>query len=97
MLVCPTHHVAIPQFGYSVEEQKQQRQKWYALAKIARAYESRGLSFPLKSFEVLSYNNNPDVAELFTFGPPSPSTARMISEHGLGQRHGRDCCLLASC
>jgi DNA replication protein DnaC len=84
MLVCPTHHTAIPQLGFSVEEQKQQRQKWYALAEVARAYESRGLTFPLKSFEALSYNNNPDVAELFTFGPPSPSTARMISEHGLG-------------
>lgn len=84
MLVCPTHHAAIPQFGYSVEEQKQQRQKWYALAEVARAYESRGLAFPLKSFEVLAYGNKPDVAELFTFGPPSPSTARMISEHGLG-------------
>lgn len=84
MLVCPTHHAAIPQLKYSVEEQKQQRQKWYALAEVARAYESRGLSFPLKSFEVLAYSNKPDVAELFTFGPPSPSTARMISEHGLG-------------
>lgn len=84
MLVCPTHHAAIPQFGYLVEEQKRQRQKWYALAEVSRAYESRGLTFPLKSFEVLSYQNKPDVAELFTFGPPSPSTARMISEHGLG-------------
>lgn len=84
MLVCPTHHAAIPQFGYSVEEQKQQRQKWYALAAVARAYEEHGITFPLKSFEVLAYNNEPDVAELFAFGPPSPSTARMLSEHGLG-------------
>jgi 5-methylcytosine-specific restriction endonuclease McrA len=84
MLVCPTHHAAIPQLGYSVEEQKQQRQKWYALAEVSRAHESRGLTFPLKSFEVLAYQNKPDVAELFTFGPPSPNTARMISEHGLG-------------
>src|SRR5215211_267650 len=64
MLVCPTHHAAIPRFKYSVEEQKQQRQKWYALVEVARAYESRGLTFPLKSFEVLAYSNKPDVAEL---------------------------------
>jgi hypothetical protein len=84
MLVCPTHHAAIPQRGYSVEEQKQQRQKWYALVEAGRAYEARGLTFPIKSFAVLAYQNGPDLAELFTFGPPSPSTARMISEHGLG-------------
>jgi hypothetical protein len=84
MLVCPTHHAAIPLAGYSVEAQKQQCRKWYALAEVARAYESRGLTFPLKSFAALAYHSDPDVAELFTFGPPSPSTARAISEHGLG-------------
>jgi hypothetical protein len=84
MLVCPTHHAVIPLAGHSVEAQKQERRKWYALAEVARAYESRGLTFPLKSFAVLAYQNAPALAELFTFGPPSPSTARMISEHGLG-------------
>jgi hypothetical protein len=84
MLMCPTHHAAIPLMNYSVEKQKQKRRKWYALAEVARAYESRGLTLPIKSFEVLAYQKEPDLAELFTSGLPSPSTARVISEHGLG-------------
>jgi hypothetical protein len=61
MLVCPTHHDTIPRRQYSVEEQKEQRQQWYALAEVARAYEDRGLTFPLTSFEALAYSSRPDV------------------------------------
>jgi|SRR5215213_660283 len=84
MLICPTHHTVIPLRKYSVEEQKAQRARWYALAEIDRAYRVRGIPFPYRSFEPINYSSSPTIDEIFLFGPPSPSTARALSEHNLG-------------
>ena len=84
MLVCPTHHTVIPLRKYSVGEQKAQRARWYALAEIDRAYRARGIPFPYQSFEPIIYSSSPTIDEIFLFGPPSPSTARALSEHNLG-------------
>lgn len=85
MLICPTHHMAVPQKKYTIEEQKEVRKSWYVIAEIERNYRERGIPFPYDSFEALTTESKPNLTELISLQKVSPSTARDAYENILSK------------
>lgn len=81
MVVCPTHHSAIPSKKYSVEEQRATRNRWYAVVEIAREYDEKGIPFPYNSFEAIVAVGELDLREVVEFSQLSPSTVRGLTDN----------------
>ena len=81
MVVCPTHHSAIPEKKYSVEEQLRTRDQWYSIAEVAREFNEKGVPFPYKAFEAAVAVGKPDLAEVVDFAQLSPSTIRALTDN----------------
>lgn len=82
LLVCPTHHVAVHANRLTVDEQKQKRAVWENIWPIVRAYQAQGLSFPFRAIEYITYEQTPNIAEVFEFTAPSPATCLAVLDEG---------------
>jgi hypothetical protein len=82
LLVCPTHHVAIHTNGLPTDEQKQKRVAWENIWPIARAYQAQGLTFPFRAIEYITYEQTPNIAEVFEFTAPCPATCLAVLDEG---------------
>jgi len=81
MLVCPTHHSAIPVKKFSLDEQLETKGRWYAIAEVARGYDEKGIPFPYKAFEAIVAVGPPNLADVVNFVQLSPSTIRALTDN----------------
>lgn len=79
-LVCPNDHANVHSKKITLEYQKAIKRAWENVWSIAQDYKNKGIVFPFGAFEVVDYNVEGNITDIFSFASPCGSVCLELAK-----------------